>query len=74
MPEPGSTAPTLLAWPGSSPPACLVSGASGGLGRAVAEHLARAGATVVITSRDPGRAAAAAAELARAGVVRRAGQ
>jgi NAD(P)-dependent dehydrogenase (short-subunit alcohol dehydrogenase family) len=70
MAEPGSTAPTPLAWPGSSPSACLVSGASGGLGRAVAERLARAGATVVITSRDPGRAAATAAELAGAAEVR----
>ncbi len=74
MREPGSTVPTPLTWPGSSPPACLISGASGGLGRAVAERLARAGAAVVIASRDPCRAAAAAAELARAGVVRRAGQ
>ena len=70
MTEPGSTTLTSLTWPGSSPPACLISGASGGLGRAVAERLARAGAAVVITSRDPGRAAAAAAELAGAGEVR----
>jgi len=61
---------TTVTWPGSSPPVCLVSGASGGLGRAVAERLAQAGATVVITSRDPDRAAAAAAELTGAGDVR----
>ncbi len=62
--------PAVVTWPGSSPPACLVSGASGGLGRAVAERLAQAGATVLITSRDPGRAAAAATELAGAGDIR----
>lgn len=59
-----------ITWPGSSPPVFLVSGASGGLGRAVAERLAGAGATVVITSRDPDRAAAAASELTGAGDVR----
>jgi NAD(P)-dependent dehydrogenase (short-subunit alcohol dehydrogenase family) len=59
-----------ITWPGSSPPACLVSGGSGGLGRAVAERLAQAGATVVITSRDPDRAAAAASGLTGAGDVR----
>jgi NAD(P)-dependent dehydrogenase (short-subunit alcohol dehydrogenase family) len=62
--------PAAIIWPGESPPACLVSGASGGLGRAVAGQLARAGGTVVITSRDPDRAAATAAELAGAGDVR----
>jgi NAD(P)-dependent dehydrogenase (short-subunit alcohol dehydrogenase family) len=64
------TEPAGIAWPGSSPPACLVSGASGGLGRAIAERLARAGATVVITSRDRARAAVTATELAGAGDVR----
>jgi len=62
--------PADVTWPGELPPTCLVSGASGGLGRAVAEQLARAGATVVITSRDPGRAAATAIELAGAGDIR----
>ena len=64
------TDPDAITWPGESPPACLVSGAGGGLGRAVAEQLARAGGTVVITSRDPARAAATAAELADTGDVR----
>ena len=64
------TDPAAITWPGESPPACLVSGAGGGLGRAVAEQLARAGGTVVITSRDPARAAATAAELADTGDVR----
>lgn len=62
--------PAVIGWPWESPSACLVSGASGGLGRAVAERLALAGGTVIITSRDPGRAAATAAELAGAGNVR----
>ncbi len=64
------TEPATVTWPGSAPPLCLISGASGGLGRAVAEFLARAGATVFVSSRDPGRAAAAAAGLAAAGDVR----
>ena len=59
-----------ITWPGSSPPVCLVSGSSGGLGRAVAARLAGAGATVLITSRDPVRACATAGELAGAGNVR----
>jgi NAD(P)-dependent dehydrogenase (short-subunit alcohol dehydrogenase family) len=45
---------------------CLVTGAVGGLGRAIADALASAGATVVLTSRDLGRAEAAAAELTEA--------
>ena len=59
-----------ITWPGATPPACLISGASGGLGRAVAESLARSGATVVLTSRDPRQASAMAAELKAAGDVR----
>jgi NAD(P)-dependent dehydrogenase (short-subunit alcohol dehydrogenase family) len=41
----------------------LVTGATSGLGRAMAEALARAGATVVVTSRSEERARAAAAEI-----------
>lgn len=42
----------------------MVVGASRGIGRAVAIDLAAAGATVVVTSRDPARAEQAAAECA----------
>ena len=41
----------------------LVTGATSGLGRAMAEALVTAGARVVVTSRDPDRAAAAAREI-----------
>jgi 3-oxoacyl-[acyl-carrier protein] reductase len=47
--------------------AAVVTGSSGGLGRAIAEGLAREGAAVVINSREQDRAEAAAAELAAAG-------
>jgi NAD(P)-dependent dehydrogenase (short-subunit alcohol dehydrogenase family) len=41
----------------------LVTGGTSGLGRAMADALVRAGARVVVTSRDPQRARATAAEL-----------
>ena len=44
----------------------LVTGATDGLGRGVAERLASEGATVLIHGRDPERLAAAAAEIERA--------
>ncbi|MHB1925532.1 MAG: SDR family NAD(P)-dependent oxidoreductase, partial [Acidimicrobiales bacterium] len=44
----------------------LVTGGTSGIGRAGAEGLARAGAGVVITGRDPERAQAVAGEIARA--------
>lgn len=47
--------------------AALVTGGAHGLGRMIAEGLLRAGATVAISSRDPARCAAAAAELAAVG-------
>jgi gluconate 5-dehydrogenase len=45
----------------------LVTGSSRGLGRAMAEGLAEAGATVVLNGADPQRLAAAAAEMRGAG-------
>jgi gluconate 5-dehydrogenase len=45
----------------------LVTGSSRGLGRAMAQGLAVAGATVVLNGSDPGRLAAAAAEMRTAG-------
>src|SRR5690349_17515446 len=51
-----------LPWDG--PPVCLVTGAARGLGIEVAAGLARLGATVLIASRDPAAASAAAAERA----------
>jgi NAD(P)-dependent dehydrogenase (short-subunit alcohol dehydrogenase family) len=44
----------------------LVTGGNRGIGRAIAEALAEAGASVAITSRDAQRAKAAAAEIAKA--------
>jgi NAD(P)-dependent dehydrogenase (short-subunit alcohol dehydrogenase family) len=41
----------------------LVTGGTSGLGRAMAEALTAEGAQVVVTSRDPGRASAAATEI-----------
>ena len=45
----------------------LVTGSSRGLGRAMAEGLAAAGASIVLNGADPGRLAAAAAEMRQAG-------
>ncbi|MDX6351887.1 MAG: hypothetical protein QOF84_6677 [Streptomyces sp.] len=45
----------------------LVTGASSGIGLATAEALARAGARVLLTARDPGRLSAAVAGLRAAG-------
>jgi gluconate 5-dehydrogenase len=45
----------------------LVTGSSAGLGYAIAEGLARAGARIVLNGRDPARLAAAAATLGGAG-------
>ena len=47
---------------------CLVTGASSGLGRALAEHLARAGARVVLTGRSADRLDAVVAGLVSGGV------
>ena len=54
------------AWPWKDPPVCLITGAAQGLGRAVAGALARRGATVLLSARDPAKAAAAATSLASA--------
>jgi NAD(P)-dependent dehydrogenase (short-subunit alcohol dehydrogenase family) len=53
-------------------PVVLVTGSARGLGREVARQLALTGATVVVTAREPARAAATAEELrhANAGDVR----
>ncbi len=46
---------------------CLVTGASSGLGRALAEHLVRDGASVLLTGRSTGRLEAVAAGLVAGG-------
>ena len=46
---------------------CLVTGASSGLGRAIAEHLVRAGANVLLTGRSLPRLEAAARDLVLGG-------
>lgn len=51
-------------------PICLVTGSTHGLGRAVAEAMATAGATVLLSARDAAAAEAAAGELRSAGDVR----
>lgn len=48
----------------------LVTGGAQGMGRMIAEGLLRAGAEVILTSRDPDTAAAAAAEMAALGPTR----
>jgi NAD(P)-dependent dehydrogenase (short-subunit alcohol dehydrogenase family) len=50
-------------WDGSHPVRVLVTGATSGLGRAMASALATAGATVAVTGRSGERAASVAAEL-----------
>lgn len=57
-------------WPWKDTPVCLITGASGGLGRAVGEALARQGATVLLSARDRAQGEIAAAAIAGAGDVR----
>src|ERR1700750_678074 len=59
-----------MAWPWDEPPVCLVTGSAQGLGRAVAEALAQRGAMVIVSARDPAKAAATAAQIAGAGDLR----
>jgi NAD(P)-dependent dehydrogenase (short-subunit alcohol dehydrogenase family) len=54
------------AWPWEHPPVCLITGSAHGLGQAVAGTLARRGATVLLSARDPAKAVAAAALLGTA--------
>jgi len=54
----------------SDRPVCLVTGATRGLGRAVAEAMGRAGVTVMVSARDPAAAAQVVEELREAGDVR----
>ncbi|GGV47300.1 3-oxoacyl-ACP reductase [Kitasatospora herbaricolor] len=53
--------------PAEISPVVLVSGATGGIGSAVAEELSRSGATVVLLGRDPERLKAARENIAEAG-------
>jgi NAD(P)-dependent dehydrogenase (short-subunit alcohol dehydrogenase family) len=55
------------AWPWKDSPVCLITGSAQGLGRGVAGALARRGATVLLSARDPAKAAAAAALAAGEG-------
>jgi NAD(P)-dependent dehydrogenase (short-subunit alcohol dehydrogenase family) len=52
---------------GERPQRALVTGATSGLGRAIAGRLARDGFEVVVHGRDPGRGSAAVAEIEQAG-------
>src|SRR6187200_2197343 len=56
--------------PPEDSPVVLVTGSARGLGREVARQLALTGAAVVVTAREPARAAATAEELCDAGDVR----
>jgi NAD(P)-dependent dehydrogenase (short-subunit alcohol dehydrogenase family) len=49
------------AWPWKASPVCLITGSAQGLGLSVAAALAQRGATVLLSARDPAKAAAAAA-------------
>lgn len=50
-------------WPWAGAPVCLITGSTRGLGRALAQELVTAGATVLVSARDPQAAAAAAGEI-----------
>lgn len=61
--------PTPLTLPDQTGRTWLVTGATNGVGKEVAREAARAGARVLITSRDESRGASTADELGAAGVV-----
>ncbi len=70
MSQPASTEPTVQQLFDLTGKTALVTGASGWLGSAIARALAEAGASVVASSRDADRAAAAADALPRSGGAR----
>lgn len=51
------------AWPWTESPTCLITGSIRGLGLAVAEAFAVAGATVLLSAKDPGSASAAVGDI-----------
>ncbi|HEY5153372.1 MAG TPA: SDR family NAD(P)-dependent oxidoreductase, partial [Acidimicrobiales bacterium] len=55
--------------PHDQPTVCLITGSTRGLGRAVAEELARRGILVIVTGRDPDAVAQSSAEIAEVGSV-----